>query len=149
VGGSSAGIGELARTGTPGEMGGAGVLAVHAAAAHPGVYLVEDTGPAIDGHELDVYLTDAGEVRRFGRRRLRVEILHRADRRGPMETHRRPDGRLPMAALPYASRSYAGSVRNSGNSRASTRASTIAAAASNWSSGERFSFAISSARKSS
>jgi 3D (Asp-Asp-Asp) domain-containing protein len=37
--------------------------------------LVEDTGRAIKGQELDIYLADDGEAKRFGRRSLEVEII--------------------------------------------------------------------------
>ena len=44
------------------------------AGAYSGVYRVEDTGRAIRGRRLDVYIANHAEAKRFGRRRLSVEI---------------------------------------------------------------------------
>jgi len=49
------------------------------AGAYSGEYLVEDTGRAIKGRELDIYLANGAEAKRFGRRRLQVEVIHRAN----------------------------------------------------------------------
>ena len=48
------------------------------AGAYSGVYRVEDTGRAIRGRRLDVYIANRAEAKRFGRRRLSVEILRSA-----------------------------------------------------------------------
>jgi len=47
------------------------------AGAYSGEYVVEDTGRAIKGQELDIYVADDAEATRFGRRRVQVEILQR------------------------------------------------------------------------
>jgi 3D (Asp-Asp-Asp) domain-containing protein len=44
---------------------------------YSGEYVVEDTGRAIKGRELDVYLASDAEAKRFGRRKVTVEILER------------------------------------------------------------------------
>ena len=49
------------------------------AGRYSGDYVVEDTGPAIDGHEIDIYLADDREAKRFGRRHVRVEVLRRGN----------------------------------------------------------------------
>jgi len=53
------------------------------AGRYSGEYLVEDTGRAIDGHEIDIYLANDREAKRFGRRRVRVEILRRGSGGSP------------------------------------------------------------------
>lgn len=42
---------------------------------YDGVYLVTDTGRKINGREIDIFLNNAAEARRFGRRRVRVQVL--------------------------------------------------------------------------
>ena len=65
-----------------------------AGAPNGGKFVVEDTGSAIRGRRLDVYMASRNEALEFGRRKLRVEILRRgetrpagkdgdAERRGP------------------------------------------------------------------
>jgi 3D (Asp-Asp-Asp) domain-containing protein len=50
-------------------------IRVSDAGAYSGEYSVEDTGRAIKGHEIDIYIADAEEARRFGRRAVRVEVI--------------------------------------------------------------------------
>ena len=45
--------------------------------AYDGIYTVTDTGPAIRGRELDLYITNCAEAKRFGRRTMRVAVLRR------------------------------------------------------------------------
>jgi 3D (Asp-Asp-Asp) domain-containing protein len=45
--------------------------------AYDGIYTVTDTGPAIRGRELDLYIADCAEAKRFGRRTMRVAVLRR------------------------------------------------------------------------
>ena len=52
-------------------------IRVHGAGAYSGVYTVTDTGPAVNGHEIDIFMPDGAEAKRFGRRRVQVEILER------------------------------------------------------------------------
>ena len=52
-------------------------IRVHDAGAYSGVYTVADTGPAVNGHEIDLFIPDGNEAKRFGRRRVHVEILGR------------------------------------------------------------------------
>jgi 3D (Asp-Asp-Asp) domain-containing protein len=42
-----------------------------------GEYVVEDTGGAIRGRAIDIYVADEDAARRFGRRPVRVEVLGR------------------------------------------------------------------------
>ena len=53
------------------------------AGRYSGEYVVEDTGAAIDGHAIDIYLASGREAKRFGRRRVRVEVLRRGNRGSP------------------------------------------------------------------
>ena len=50
-------------------------IRVHEAGAYDGEYLVSDTGRTIKGHEIDIYLADDAEAKRFGRKKVRVEVL--------------------------------------------------------------------------
>ena len=50
-------------------------IRVHDAGAYSGVYTVTDTGPGVNGREIDIFIADSAEAHRFGRRRLHVEIL--------------------------------------------------------------------------
>ncbi len=52
-------------------------IRVSEAGQYSGEYVVEDTGRAIKGHELDLYLPNDREAQTFGRRRVQVEVLER------------------------------------------------------------------------
>jgi 3D (Asp-Asp-Asp) domain-containing protein len=57
------------------------VIRVHDAGQYSGEYHVADTGPAIKGREIDIYLEKQDEARRFGRRNVRIEVLQYGDGR--------------------------------------------------------------------
>jgi 3D (Asp-Asp-Asp) domain-containing protein len=46
--------------------------------AYDGTYTVRDTGRAIKGHELDIFIADCAAARRFGRQKARVRVLQQA-----------------------------------------------------------------------
>jgi len=48
------------------------------AGEYSGVYTVADTGRAIKGHELDIYIANDAAARRFGRRAVQVEVMQGA-----------------------------------------------------------------------
>jgi len=50
---------------------------VQDAGSYSGVYTVADTGPAVKGREIDIFITNGDEAKRFGRRRVGVEVLGR------------------------------------------------------------------------
>jgi 3D (Asp-Asp-Asp) domain-containing protein len=52
-------------------------IRVHDAGAYSGVYTVADSGPGVTGPEIDIFIADGAEAKRFGRRRVHVEILDR------------------------------------------------------------------------
>jgi 3D (Asp-Asp-Asp) domain-containing protein len=52
-------------------------IRVHGAGAYSGVYRVTDTGPGVTGLEIDIFMPDGAEAKRFGRLRVHVEILER------------------------------------------------------------------------
>jgi len=52
-------------------------IRVRGAGKYTGVYTVTDTGRGIRGRELDIYIPNGAEAKRFGRRRVQVEILER------------------------------------------------------------------------
>jgi 3D (Asp-Asp-Asp) domain-containing protein len=45
--------------------------------AYDGIYTVTDTGRAIKGRELDLYIDDCAEAERFGRRAMGVAVIRR------------------------------------------------------------------------
>jgi 3D (Asp-Asp-Asp) domain-containing protein len=51
------------------------------AGPYSGEYVVEDTGRAVTGREIDLYLPDDAEAKRFGRRGVQVEVLERGSGR--------------------------------------------------------------------
>jgi 3D (Asp-Asp-Asp) domain-containing protein len=42
----------------------------------PQTFTVADTGPAVKGNEIDVYISDCARARKFGRRPVRVHVLN-------------------------------------------------------------------------
>jgi 3D (Asp-Asp-Asp) domain-containing protein len=50
-------------------------IRVEGAGSYSGEYTVTDTGPAVKGHEIDIYIPNGQEAKNFGRRKVRVEIL--------------------------------------------------------------------------
>ena len=56
-------------------------IRVSGAGHRSGVYRVRDTGRKINGREIDIFIADDAEAKRFGRKPVRVEILQEAARR--------------------------------------------------------------------
>jgi rare lipoprotein A len=52
-------------------------IRVSDAGSYSGEYEVADTGRAIKGHEIDIYIENGAEAKRFGRRSVQVEVLQR------------------------------------------------------------------------
>ena len=52
-------------------------IRVSDAGGYDGEYVVHDTGPAIKGREIDIYMPSDTEAKRFGRRSVKVEVLSR------------------------------------------------------------------------
>lgn len=52
-------------------------IRVSGAGTYSGVYTVADTGPAVRGREIDIFMPDVGAARTFGRRRVGVQVLER------------------------------------------------------------------------
>jgi 3D (Asp-Asp-Asp) domain-containing protein len=66
-------------------------IEVQGAGEHSGIYTVEDTGPAIKGHKIDVFVPDAHKAKKFGRKKVRVKVLKRGDGKvGPSTEASRP-----------------------------------------------------------
>jgi len=55
-------------------------IRVSDAGTYDGEYVVHDTGPAIKGREIDIYMPSDAEAKRFGRRAVKVEVLSRGAR---------------------------------------------------------------------
>ena len=56
-------------------------IRVHGAGQYSGDYVVRDTGTAVKGHEIDIYLANDREAKVFGRKRVEVEVLEYGDGR--------------------------------------------------------------------
>ena len=54
-------------------------IRVHDAGSYSGEYVVRDTGKAVKGREIDIYLANDAEAKKFGRKSVRVEVLSRGD----------------------------------------------------------------------
>ncbi len=50
-------------------------IRVSEAGRYSGEYVVRDTGRTIKGREIDIYLANDAEAKRFGRKSVRVEVL--------------------------------------------------------------------------
>jgi 3D (Asp-Asp-Asp) domain-containing protein len=50
-------------------------IRVSDAGSYSGEYEVADTGRTIKGNEIDIYIENGAEARRFGRRNVQVEVL--------------------------------------------------------------------------
>jgi 3D (Asp-Asp-Asp) domain-containing protein len=50
-------------------------IRVSGAGGYSGVYTVADTGRAIRGRRIDIFMSDLRAAKRFGRRRVGVEVL--------------------------------------------------------------------------
>jgi 3D (Asp-Asp-Asp) domain-containing protein len=53
-------------------------IRVHDAGAYSGEYTVSDTGRAVKGREIDIYLPNDREAKEFGRKTVRVELISSA-----------------------------------------------------------------------
>jgi 3D (Asp-Asp-Asp) domain-containing protein len=56
-------------------------IRVQGTGAHDGEYVVRDTGRAVKGREIDVYLANDGDAKRFGRKSVQVEVVAWGDGR--------------------------------------------------------------------
>ena len=54
-------------------------IEVQGAGEHSGTYKVEDTGPAIQGHEIDIFEPSHQRAKQFGRQKVKVKVLKRGD----------------------------------------------------------------------
>jgi 3D (Asp-Asp-Asp) domain-containing protein len=52
-------------------------IRVSGAGTYSGVYTVADTGPAVRGRTIDIFMPEIDAAKTFGRRRVGVEILER------------------------------------------------------------------------
>lgn len=51
------------------------------AGAYSGEYLVTDTGGAIRGRKIDIWIPSSGEALRFGRRKVKLTVLNYGGRK--------------------------------------------------------------------
>jgi 3D (Asp-Asp-Asp) domain-containing protein len=52
-------------------------IRVSGAGQYDGEYVVTDTGREIKGNEIDIYIRNNAEAKRFGRRQVQVEVLEK------------------------------------------------------------------------
>lgn len=50
-------------------------IEVRGAGAYSGEYTIHDTGPKIKGREVDIFIDDPAEAKRFGKKVVRVRVL--------------------------------------------------------------------------
>ena len=50
-------------------------IQVRGAGPYSGTYVVHDSGRKIDGREIDIFIADAGEAKRFGKKQVQVRVL--------------------------------------------------------------------------
>ena len=50
-------------------------IRVTKAGAYSGIYTVADTGRTVQGKQIDIYIPNAGQAKRFGRKVVRVTVL--------------------------------------------------------------------------
>ena len=60
-------------------------IRVSNAGGYSGEYVVEDTGPAVKGHEIDIKVGTTSEARKFGRKSVVVEVLSRGGEKSDAE----------------------------------------------------------------
>ncbi len=46
------------------------------AGTYSGTYIVQDTGPRIKGREIDFFIDNPAEARRFGKKQVRVRVIN-------------------------------------------------------------------------
>jgi len=58
--------------------------------AHAGLYTVMDTGAAVAGHRLDIFMADCARAKKFGKQMIRIRVLRRGWNRtaGADDQHR-------------------------------------------------------------
>jgi 3D (Asp-Asp-Asp) domain-containing protein len=61
-------------------------IRIHDAGKYSGEYVVRDTGRTIKGREIDIYLSNDAEAKRFGRKSVEVEVLAYGDGRAVKAT---------------------------------------------------------------
>jgi 3D (Asp-Asp-Asp) domain-containing protein len=57
-------------------------IRVRGAGPYDGEYTVKDTGREIKGREIDIYIANDAEAKRFGRKNVTVEVLERGEKGG-------------------------------------------------------------------
>lgn len=50
-------------------------IRVHDAGEYSGEYVVSDTGRTVKGQEIDIYVANDSEAKRFGRKNVKVEVV--------------------------------------------------------------------------
>jgi len=66
------------------------VVRIELPKTHAGTYTVMDTGAAIRGRRLDIFMPNCAHARRFGRQTVRVRVLQRAGQRETQSPQKKP-----------------------------------------------------------
>jgi len=75
------------------------------AGSYSGEYLVADTGGAVKGKRIDIWTPSSREAMRFGRRKVKLTVLHLAGKRGAKSTRPRTvNPAQPATASPATSK---------------------------------------------
>jgi 3D (Asp-Asp-Asp) domain-containing protein len=70
------------------------------AGSYTGEYVVADTGGAVKGKRIDIWTPSTREAMRFGRRTVKLTVLHLAGKRGAKATRPRTVTSVPPAPKP-------------------------------------------------
>ena len=55
-------------------------IEIEGAGPYSGIYTVHDSGPKVKGREVDIFIDNPAEAKKFGRKPVRVRIVKRAAR---------------------------------------------------------------------
>ena len=74
------------------------------AGSYTGEYVVADTGGAVRGKRIDIWTPSSREAMRFGRRTVKLTVLHLGGKRGAKSTRPRTVSPQPSTAIPVTSK---------------------------------------------
>ena len=54
-------------------------IEIKGAGPYSGIYVVQDGGPKVNGREVDIFIDDPAEAKRFGRKPVQVRVLQKPE----------------------------------------------------------------------